>query len=410
MIECIKLHKPIRQMDVGEEGYLQIGSLLSDERGRIWLNLNGKVSENYGGLLTPCVRRIDSTDNGFDVDTASVVTPYMGISHILHKAPDMICLDEEYDNAPLIKTTVQEKVSKEARLSSDVVSPLYNIFMNPSVFNEVLIRTSVPEIVRGEKPAFSGVILYGRGGTGKTALQKAIASVYEKAGAHSAELNVAALSEKYVGSLAHNLDEKIGEINNISIKSGKPAYIFLDEATSLVISSEAHNSSGMDYYQEAVDVLKKYISNYPNLVFSITTNAKPDIFDDTLIREGRLAPVYIPPPGDEEKKAMWKHFIEKHDVVKGLDESHFAELAELIPGKTGAFISEFCRSYIPRKKLKLETEAAGSRNLLDALAAGSYVSLEDVRRQITYEGIKNDIAELSEKKTETKPKLKVGFI
>jgi len=409
MIECMKLHKPIRQMEVGEEGYLQIGSLLNDERGRVWLNLNGKVSENYGGLLTPAVKRVDSTDKGFDVDTITVVTPYMGISHILHKVPDMICLDEETESAQVLSVS-EDNHAKEAVGASDVVSPLYNIFMNTSVFNEVLIRTSVPEVIRGEKPAFSGVILYGKGGTGKTALQKAIAQVYERAGAHSVELNVASLSEKYVGSLAHNLDEKIAEINNVSIKSGRPAYIFLDEATSLVISSEAHNSSGMDYYQEAVDVLKKYISNYPNLVFSITTNAKPDIFDDTLIREGRLAPVHIPSPGEEEKKAMWKHFMEKHDVVKGLNEEHYTELATIIPGKTGAFISEFCRSYVPRKKLAMETAAAGSKNLLDALARGSYVSLEDVRCQITFEGIKEDINALNGKSNEKIPKSRVGFI
>jgi len=396
-------------MEVGEEGYLQIGSLLNDERGRVWLNLNGKVSGNYGGLLTPAVKRVDPTDKGFDVDTVAVITPYMGISHILRTAPDMICLDEETETVPGL-SVAEEKLVKDRYLASETVSPLYNIFMNPSVLNEVLIRTSVPEIIRGEKPAFSGVILYGKGGTGKTALQKAIAEVYERVGAHSVELNVASLSEKYVGSLAHNLDEKIAEINNVSLKSGRPAYIFLDEATSLVISSEAHNSSGMDYYQEAVDVLKKYISNYPNLVFSITTNAKPDVFDDTLIREGRLAPVYIPPPGEEEKKAMWKHFIKKYDVVKGLDETHYIELAMVIPGKTGAFINEFCKSYVPRKKLAMETEAAGSRSLLDALASGSYVSLEDVRRRITYEGIKEDINALNAKKLEKTAKLKVGFV
>lgn len=408
-MECMKLHKTIRQMEVGEEGYLQMGSLLSDEKGKIWLNLNGKVSGIYGGLLTPSVMRVDSSDKGFEVDTINVITPYMGISHILRKAPDMICLDEEMEFVS--RQAFSEEKAVEARQDlSDMVSPLYSIFMNPAVLNEVIIRTSVPEVIRNERPAFSGVILYGKGGTGKTALQKAIAEVYIRSGAHSVELNVASLSEKYVGSLAHNLDEKIAEINAVSLKSGKPAYIFLDEATSLVISSEAHNSSGMDYYQEAVDVLKKYISNYPNLVFSITTNARPDVFDDTLIREGRLAPVHIPPPGEEEKKEMWKFFIEKHGVLEGLNEEHYSELASMIPGKTGAFISEFCRSYVPRKKLSMETEAAGSRRLVDALASGSYISLEDVKRRINYEGIKEDVLSVAGIKQDKTVKTRVGFL
>lgn len=409
MIECIKLHKPIRNMEVGEEGYLQIGSVINDERGRAWLNLNGKVSSAYGGILTPAVRRIDSTDKGFEVDTINIITPYMGISHILSKAPDLVCLDDEIMTVPGGYVAV-EKSPSEKIAAADVVAPLYNIFMNPSVLNEVLIRTSVPEVVHGEKPIFSGVILYGRGGTGKTALQKAIANVYENAGAHTIELNVASLSEKYVGSLAHNLDEKIAEINNASIKSGRPAYVFLDEATSLVISSEAHNSSGMDYYQEAVDVLKKYISNYPNLVFSITTNAAPDLFDDTLIREGRLAPVHIPPPGEEEKKDMWKHFLEKHDVMKNLEEDQYEELAAMIPDKTGAFISEFCRSYIPRKKLAMETAAAGGKRLLEALSKGTYVSLDDVRRNINYCALIEDLEKAIGQGKEKNDKKKLGFL
>lgn len=409
MIEYIKLHKPIRQMEVGEEGYLQIGSVINDERGRAWLNLNGKVSSTYGGLLTPAVKRIDSTDSGFEVDTLNIITPYMGISHILSKAPDLVCLEDELMTSPAGTLSVEKKPA-EKNAAEEIVTPLYSIFMNPAVLNEVLIRTSVPEVVHGEKPLFSGVILYGKGGTGKTALQKAIANVYENAGAHAIELNVASLSEKYVGSLAHNLDEKIAEINIVSMKSGRPAYVFLDEATSLVISSEAHNSSGMDYYQEAVDVLKKYISNYPNLVFSITTNAEPDLFDDTLIREGRLAPVHIPPPGEEEKRDMWKHFLEKHDVIRNLEEDQYSGLAAMIPEKTGAFISEFCRSYIPRKKLAMETAASGGKKLLEALAKGTFVSLDDVRRNINYRALVEDLYESVGIKKEKSLKIRAGFL
>lgn len=411
LLEAFKKYKAIRNMEIGEEGYGQVGSLFRDEHDRLWLHLNGKVSRRYNGNLTPLIRRTGEQLFSFDVDTSEdLFTPFLAKARNLERHADFLCLD-----APAVfteKATLQRPQLTQASPSpyGEILAPLFHIFMAPEVLNEVLIRTSVPEIIRGDLPLSSGVILYGEGGTGKTALQKAIGEVYEKAGCHCAELNVAALSEKYIGSLAHNLDAAIAEILEKTRKNQKPAFIFLDEATSLVMNGASHNSSGVDYYQEAVDVLKKYIANYPELVFSITTNADPEVFDDTLVRDGRLAPIRIPAPGPGEKAAMWRFFLKKYGIFQEVSPEEAMVLAHGIPHEKGAFISRFCKDYLARKKLDMETARAGSASLLDALAAGNFITLDAVRQTLSLDILITDIRKALDLRPSKPQKPAVGFL
>jgi SpoVK/Ycf46/Vps4 family AAA+-type ATPase len=405
MLDNFKKIKKIGDMTEGEKAYIQIGGLVSDEHGRLWLNLEGKVSTKGGSVISPVIKRTGKRKYDFEIDSNNAFTPYIVESEILKNDNSCICLDDFFEVS--LKTDIE---IKKAESIKEKLSPLYNIFLNHEVLNQVLINTNIPEITRGEKPVFSGVILYGEGGTGKTSLQKAIGEVYKNCGAIAEELNVASMSEKYIGSLGNNLDKKIGEINKMSEKMNVPAFIFLDEATSLVMSRETHNSSGADYYQEAVDVLKKYISNYPNLVFSITTNAMPDIYDDTLVREGRLLPVLIPLPGKEEKTKMWEFFLDKYEIIKGLDKAKYEELAELSSEEKGSFISEFSKGYIPCKKLEEETRLSDTSSILDSLSMGVYASLEKVKGKIDFNVIFSDLEKAVEKgRKRNRIKNQIGF-
>jgi len=395
--------KTLSQMKNGEMGYLQIGGLLMDEEGRLWLDLEAKISSAGGGLLNPGIVRYGDNESDFELESENAYTPFIVNSKDLMDNEKYICFESLIDQKTVFQPVKVEPVKEK-------LAPLYDIFLNPEVLNQVLIQTSVPEILRNEKTLFSGVILYGEGGTGKTSLQRAIAKVYKSCGALAEEIHVAALSEKYIGSLGNNLDKRISMINLEAEKKGKPAFIFLDEATSLVMSSDKHNSSGADYYQEAVDVLKKYISNYPNLVFSITTNAMPDIYDDTLIREGRLTPIEIPLPGREEKKKMWDFFLTKYEVLTDLDEAQSDMLADLAENEKGSFISEFTRGYLPRKKLEEESKKAGSLSILDALAKGSCINMSRIKKSISFKIIFNDVKAALLKKGKTVSKVRLGFV
>lgn len=405
MLEEFRYRKRVKNLSVGEEAYLQVGSLFLDENGREWLDVNSYVNRTSGGVIAGKVRRLADDKDAFeliepDIITANAVVLLPGASGFFKNMEGFLCLDASLSvcrvSYPAKQNTDYSKGEERRRL----LAPLYDIFMPLKILNEVLIHTNVPEITHGQEPVFNGVILYGRGGTGKTVLQKAIAEVYKNAGAHSVELNVASLSEKYIASLSNNLDARIGEVVETASKMKRPAFVFLDEASSLVMGSEKHNESGADYYQEAVDVLKKYISNYPGLVFSVTTNMEPDKFDDTLVREGRLRPILIPYPGIPEKKRMWRHFLKLFDVLDGLEEHHYLELAEAVPDEQGAFIQAFCKGYLAGKKLAMGAEAAGSENILDVLVSGKYITLEEVKRHICFDTVLADVrGEVADKKS-----------
>jgi SpoVK/Ycf46/Vps4 family AAA+-type ATPase len=405
MLDNFKRIKKITDMEEGEAAYLQLGALVSDEHGRLWLNLEGKVSSKGGSVISPVIRKTGKRKHDFEIDNNNAFSPYFVESQILKNEDSYICLDDFFETG--LKTDIEIKKSESIK---EKLSPLYNIFLNHEVLNQVLINTNVPEIIRDEKPVFSGVILYGEGGTGKTSLQKAIGNVYKNCGAISEELNVAQMSEKYIGSLGNNLDKKIGEINKLSEKMNVPAFVFLDEATSLVMSRETHNSSGADYYQEAVDVLKKYISNYPNLVFSITTNAMPDIYDDTLVREGRLLPVHIPLPGRDEKIKMWEFFLEKYEIIKGLDDFCYQKLADIASKEKGSFINEFTKGYLLNKKLEEEKMLSNTSSILDSLSKGVYASMDKVKEKINFELIIKDLEKEVEKgRKRNRVQNKIGF-
>lgn len=415
MLNELKYRKRIKDMNIEEEGFLPLGALFVDETGAEWLNTNAVISKSYS-VFSKHIRKISDSTTGYeitslDIITANADTTIQGSSDVFQQFPELICLtDEIYESQQTLEKT-KKPVGTAPLPNEEILKPLYSIFLEPEILNTVLIRTSIPEVINQKTPIFNGVILYGEGGTGKTALQRALATVFRNAGGVAEELNVAQLSEKYIGSLANNLDASIGQVLFEAEKAKRPAFIFLDEASSLVMSASKHNESGVDYYQEAVDVLKKYISNYPNLILSITTNMEPDAFDDTLIREGRLHPVHIGYPGKKQKMQLWEHFLGQFDIAENLTIEQYGELASAIPKEQGAFINEFCKSYIPTKKLKMEADASGSENLLDVLAGGHYISIERVKETIDFDSILDDLLSAVEKKHSGRDcESTVGFI
>ena len=413
----------LKELLVGYYGYLENGSVIIDESDHYWIDTGSQIAAYTCSEYTIKVTRING-DYQYELHT-----PNFG-HQISFSQSYMLLNDDRYHRINISKDKRQAKTifslgtevsvtqtnRSDMEMRKEILNPLFSVFMEPSIINEVLIRTSVPEIIRCDSPVFNGVILYGKGGTGKTQLMKAIGNVYENAGCISKELNLAKMSEKFIGSLANNLDEQISEIETESRKTATPAFIYLDEATSIIMSSDNHNESGVDYYQEAVDVLKKYISNYSNLVFCITTNFKPDIFDDTLIREGRLEPIHIPLPGLAEKNSMWDHYMKQYDVLPNISKKQCEKLSELIPDEQGAFINEFCKSYIAKKKLKTDLKSIKSKFIIDVLLRGDSTTIDDIKQKVTFRDIstsvKNEIDKKYKRDTDSKQSKKTikGFI
>ena len=415
MFDEYKNKKRIKHMEAEEVGYMLYGSLWLDENGDEWINLNSFVSEKYLEFSFVLHKLSDKHLDYEILTTEDFITANMSIhcsgysedfepSTFMVRTKDFLINKKKKKMANKKKKKISQKEIKKTALS-----PLKNVFFKDEVLKEVLVKTSVPQIIENKEPEFPGVILHGIPGTGKTELAKTIFTIFENCDCPASELNLAEMSERYVGSLGHNLDEKLKEMLEKTKKNNKPAYIFLDEATSLVLSSKDRGTSA-DYYQEAIDVLKKYISNYPNLVFVISTNLIKD-FDAALIREGRLTLIEIDRPEREQQAAMWKFFLKKYDVLKKITVKQSSKLVDISEKETGAFIDKFCQSYISLKKAAIEQET-GSKSFVDVLIDGETIDIEEIKKSIKFKTVLDDLTTVINNKYKNKPteKKKVGFM
>lgn len=293
---------------------------------------------------------------------------------------------------------------------AEILAPLHEIFLSDQVMDQAIISTGIPELMDGQESKNNGCILNGPPGTGKTVLLRAVAKVYQNCGAFTVEISEAGISERYVGSKANNLDGIIQNALTEARKRGRPSFLYLDEASSSV--SKSSQSGNTTYYQEALDVLKKYIGNYPELVFAISTNAQNSTIDDALIREGRLQIITVKQPEIAEKIKMWRHFLKKYGVISELSNEQYEQLARTFPkASQGAAIELFARTFMDRLALE-ERKIRNRSNLLRALETQENITGNDIKINVTYDMILEKLKSVSqsgEQLKETKPRRFIGY-
>src|SRR3989344_3126434 len=67
----------------------------------------------------------------------------------------------------------------------EILEPFNQVFFDTMLMDELIVRTSVPQLLTYEAPLFPGVILFGPPGTGKSEFQNALVKVYNNAGAYA---------------------------------------------------------------------------------------------------------------------------------------------------------------------------------------------------------------------------------
>lgn len=279
---------------------------------------------------------------------------------------------------------------------AEIFAPLDAVFIDDLLKDDIVTKTGIPELVEGKTPNYSGVILYGPPGTGKTVLLSAIEEVYKRSGAYTKSCSISQLNSSFVSQLASNLEREILTAIEEAKKRGKPSFIWFDEASILAQSAKEGASSVSKHYQEAIDVMKKYIGNHRELVVGIATNELPEFFEEALVREGRLTPIFIGYPDETQKKRMWQYFGKQYELVDLTDEQA-GELGELTGREQGAFIEEFCRGYLGARRQAILKEK-GFASLVQALKQNVNVSEQDARSTINYEQFSTDVKYALERK------------
>lgn len=425
---------PVGDMKIGTTAYLRNNDILinisnkAGERAQtLMVNFrSGRVSKrSEGEYLIPIIRKGEG-HHQFVIKTAAGVgfEPYNRLHHEMlgYLTVGIEAFDDVAIRTPLTESETPspqkffsspEKPSKPKQTLEEILAPLDAIFLPAKVYDEVLLRTNIPDLIAGGKPKYHGVILHGPPGTGKTVLQRAIAEVYRNKGAYAKECHFSLIAEKYVGTLGHNLETAFQQALAEARERKLPSFLYFDESTSLVSKVEGRTEGAVNYYQEGLDVMKKYIGNYPGLlVVSISTNGDLAIFDEALIRAGRMEALEIDYPGKPEKVAMWKYFAKQSELGLELTEEQAQELAEAIPKEQGAFISDFCLNYLGNKRAKLlkqNVPGEGEKTILSALKAGGKVDEEALRQSLTYENLLTDVQErVQEKRAQEKQGMGFG--
>lgn len=266
---------------------------------------------------------------------------------------------------------------------------LDSVFIDDALKDDIVSHTAIPDLLEGTEPAYTGVILFGPPGTGKTVLLRAIAEVYQACGAYAQEVSVAAVNSMYVGELAKNLERQFQVALTEAQKRETPSFLYFDEGSILAQKATEGASSVSKHYQEAIDVMKRFIGNEKNLVVAISTNLLLESFEAALTREGRLTSYFIGYPDAEQRKRMWKHFAKESKLIDLTDEQAY-QLAEITPAEQGAFIEEFARNYKRARRTAILRER-GYSTLVDALKKGVNISEGEIAQSLTFANLYADL-------------------
>lgn len=173
-----------------------------------------------------------------------------------------------------------------------------------------------------------GLLLYGRPGTGKTLIAKAVATTSES---NFISIKGPELLSKWVGESEKGVREVFRKA-----RQAAPCIIFFDEIDS--IAPRRNTSSGTDSHvtERMVSQLLTEIDGLEDLkgVVIIGATNRPDIIDEALLRPGRFDRIIEVPLPDKDAR---RQILLIHTKKKPLDSTwNINKLIELTGGYTGA--------------------------------------------------------------------------
>ena len=179
-----------------------------------------------------------------------------------------------------------------------------------------------------------GIILYGRPGTGKTYLAKAVAS---ESGVNFISVKGPQIMSKYIGESEKGVRELFKKA-----KQAAPTILFLDEIDSLV-PRRTSDSSGSNVTDRVISQFLTEMDGIEDLkgVVVLAATNRIDLIDPALLRSGRFDLMFELPAPDEKTR---EQIFEIHTGNKKLDEGiSLKKLAHDSEDMVGADIEFICR-------------------------------------------------------------------
>lgn len=174
---------------------------------------------------------------------------------------------------------------------------------------------------------FTGLILYGPPGCGKTLIAKAIASTVFKTTKIDPEaftyVKGAELLSMYVGQTEQQIKNIFKVCRDYSKRTGDRAILFIDEAEAIMPRRGSMRSSDVD--KTIVPTFLSEMSGFEgnNPIIILATNLKDNI-DEAILREGRIdLKVEVKRPDQADSKEIFEIHLKKvkcHDKLSDLAE------------------------------------------------------------------------------------------
>lgn len=179
-----------------------------------------------------------------------------------------------------------------------------------------------------------GIFLYGKPGTGKTYLAKALAS---ESGVNFISVKGPQIMSKYIGESEKGVRELFKKA-----KQAAPAILFLDEFDSLCPRRNSNNS-GSNVTDRVISQFLTEMDGIEDLkgVMVLAATNRIDLIDPALLRSGRFDLMFELPVPDENTRAK---IFKIHTANKPLDKNvNVGNLAGETDTLTGADIEFICR-------------------------------------------------------------------
>lgn len=207
----------------------------------------------------------------------------------------------------------------------------------------VILPIKFPEIFKGARKPWKGILLYGPPGTGKTFLAKACAT---EADGTFFSISSSDLISKYVGE-----SEKLIKTLFRLAREKKPSIIFIDEIDSLCGSrSDGENDATRRVKTEFLVQMQGVGKDDEGILVLGATNIPWGL--DPAIRRRFERRIYIPLPDYEGRLFLVKHNLK--DTPNTITDKEMEIIAEKIDGFSGSDISIFVRDAVfePVRKIQ----------------------------------------------------------
>lgn len=279
------------------------------------------INPDYEGF------RKEMLDKDITISEAKKVDLTLGIPIVAYIA--MITIMSKKFGGGKVKFKVDGKDIPDVKL--DDLIGLDDIKAEFKLFIKYLKDSKIFEDAGAKMP--SAIMLYGKPGTGKTQLARAVAG---EANVPFFYISGSKFMQKFVGVGAERVRHLFEQA-----KSCAPSVIFIDEIDAIgkKRSSDGSGNEGEkdQTLNELLTQLDGFKSNEGVLVIGATNRL--DSLDEALLRPGRFGKQYqIPVPANKEERLKILQF---YSTNKKIDDGILEHIAKISTGKSGAYLEDF---------------------------------------------------------------------